>query len=93
MHTHSAEEVAFIYSGTAELVVGRGRAIVTRGGLALIPAMAPHDVYNVGEETVTMVNFFPTAVFVTTFEERLSPIGAWSFVIGAPQELTPEHVT
>lgn len=40
-----------------------------------------------------MVNFFPSAVFVTTFEERLSPIGAWSFVIGAPQELTPEHLT
>jgi quercetin dioxygenase-like cupin family protein len=87
MHTHTAEEIAFIHTGTAELVIGGERRRVGRGGMALIPARVPHDVYSVGEETLTMVNFFPSAIFLTTFEDEVAPIGVRTLLAGAPQEL------
>jgi quercetin dioxygenase-like cupin family protein len=40
-HTHSAEEVAFVYAGTAELVVGAESVRLSAGELAVVPALAP----------------------------------------------------
>jgi quercetin dioxygenase-like cupin family protein len=82
-HTHSAEEVLMILAGEAEAELAGERAGLARGGLALVPAMAPHDVRNVGSETLKVVGFFSSAAVVTEFEEPLAPAGEQLIVIGA----------
>jgi quercetin dioxygenase-like cupin family protein len=86
MHTHSAEEIAYIVAGSAEVEIGDERASASEGGLTLIPAMAPHDVHNVGSTTLKVIGFFPSAAVVTTFGGILSPLGTSTIVIGAPHE-------
>ena len=83
-HAHSADEVVLILEGEAEAVVGEERARLSAGDMALIPARVPHDVYNVGEVTLRVVGFFPSAAVVTTFGEPLAPMNAKVLVMGAP---------
>ena len=74
-HTDSAEEVLYIVAGTAEAEVGDERGLVHAGDLAVIPAMVPHGVRNVGEATLKVVGFFSEAAIYSEFEEPLQPIG------------------
>ena len=57
-HTDSPEEFLYIVQGTAEAEVGDERAIVRAGDLAVVPAMVPHGLRNVGDETVKVIGFF-----------------------------------
>ena len=57
-HTDSAEEILYIVSGTADAEVGDERGRVSAGDLAVIPAMVPHGLVNVGEDTLRVVGFF-----------------------------------
>jgi quercetin dioxygenase-like cupin family protein len=82
-HAHSAEEILVILAGEAEAEVRGERAELVTGGLALVPAMAAHDVRNVGSKTLRVVGFFSSAAVVTEFEEPLSPSGEQLIVIGA----------
>ena len=84
-HKHSAEEILLILEGDAEAEVGNERGRASRGGLILVPAMAPHDVRNVGSGTLRVVGFFSSAAVVTEIEERLEPMGTTMLVIGASQ--------
>ena len=83
-HAHSAEEVVLILQGEAEAVVGEERGRLSAGGMVVIPARVPHDVRNVGEDTLRVVGFFPSAAVVTTFEEVLAPMNLKVMVMGAP---------
>ncbi len=83
-HTHSAEEVVLILEGEAEAVVGQERGRLSEGGMVVIPAGVPHDVYNVGEVTLRVVGFFPSAAVVTIFDEPLAPMNLKVMVMGAP---------
>ena len=74
-HTDSAEEILYIVAGTAEAEVGDERGVVHAGDLAVIPAMAPHGVRNVGDETLKVVGFFSSAVIYSEFDEPLQPVG------------------
>jgi mannose-6-phosphate isomerase-like protein (cupin superfamily) len=85
MHTHSAEETHLILEGTAEIVVEDERERVEQGGVALAPAMALHDVYNVGSGTLRAISFFPSAAVVTTADIPVAPVGRRVFVT-APDE-------
>lgn len=89
-HTHSAEEVVLVLQGEAEAVVGEERKLISVGDLALIPARVPHDLYNVGEVTLRVVGFFPSAAVVTIFDEPLAPMNAKVLVMGAPPPDTEE---
>lgn len=82
MHTDSAEEVVVILSGRAEAIVGDQRGELTAGGLGLVPALVPHDVRNVGEETVRVVGFFSSGTVVSVFDDPLMPMG--KRVVGTP---------
>lgn len=82
MHTDSAEEVVVILSGTAEAIVGDERGVLTEGGLGLVPALVPHDVRNVGEDTVRVVGFFSSSTVVSVFDDPLLPAG--TRVVGTP---------
>ncbi len=82
MHTDSAEEIVLVLSGRAEAIVGDERGELTAGGLGLVPALVPHDVRNVGDETVRVVGFFSSGIVVSVFDDPLMPLG--KRVVGTP---------
>jgi quercetin dioxygenase-like cupin family protein len=82
MHTDSAEEIVLVLSGTVEATVGDERGELTAGGLGLVPALVPHDVRNIGEETVRVVGFFSSGTVVSVFDDPLMPVG--KRVVGTP---------
>lgn len=82
MHTDSAEEVVVVLSGRAEAIVGDERGELTAGGLGLVPALVPHDVRNIGDETVRVVGFFSSSTVVSVFDDPFLP-GDVS-VVGTP---------
>lgn len=83
-HTDSAEEVLFVVAGEAEAEVGDERGHLTTGDLAVIPAMVPHGLVNVGKETVKVVGFFSQSEVISTFKEPVQPFGAAVLNQGAP---------
>src|SRR4051812_43568104 len=83
-HTDSAEEVLYIVTGEGEARVGDERGRVKAGDLAVIPAMAPHGIANVGDEVLRVVGFFSESEIVSTFEEPLQPLGRASLKMGEP---------
>ena len=72
-HTDSAEEIVVILSGTVEASLGDETGRLTAGQAALIPAMVPHGIRNVGDETARCVGFFAAATVDSTFDQTLLP--------------------
>lgn len=91
MHTDSAEEIVLILSGRAEAIVGDERGELSAGGLGLVPALVPHDVRNIGEETVRVVGFFSSGTVVSVFDDPLMPTG--KRVVGTPLPEESELLT
>ena len=83
-HTDSAEEILYVVAGDAEAQVGDERGRLTAGELAVIPAMVPHGLVNVGSETVKVVGFFSESEIISTFNESVQPFGAALLNQGAP---------
>lgn len=74
-HQDSAEEILYIVSGRGEAEVGDERGIVEAGDLAVVPAMAPHGIRNVGDEPLKVVGFFSEADVTSVFEDSMQPFG------------------
>jgi quercetin dioxygenase-like cupin family protein len=91
MHTDSAEEIVLILSGKAEAIVGDERGELTVGGLGLVPALLPHDVRNIGDETVRVVGFFSSSTVVSVFDDPFTPFG--KSVVGTPLPQESEVAT
>jgi quercetin dioxygenase-like cupin family protein len=83
-HTDSAEEILYVVAGEAEAEVGDERGRLAAGDLAVIPAMVPHGLLNVGNETVKVVGFFSESEIISTFKEPVQPFGAAVINQGAP---------
>jgi quercetin dioxygenase-like cupin family protein len=83
-HTDSAEEILYIVQGEAEAQVGDETGRVSAGDLAVIPAMVPHGVRNVGDTRLKVVGFFSESKIVSTFAEAIQPAGAAVLEQGAP---------
>lgn len=81
-HTDSAEEILLILSGTVEARLAGERGQLTAGQAALVPAMVPHGVRNVGDETARCVGFFSAAVVESTFDQPMMPFGQQ--MVGTP---------
>jgi quercetin dioxygenase-like cupin family protein len=81
-HTDSAEEILLILSGTVEASLGDETGLLSAGQTALIPAMAPHGVRNVGAETAKCVGFFSAPTVESTFDQPMMPFG--EHVVGTP---------
>jgi quercetin dioxygenase-like cupin family protein len=92
-HTDSAEEVLYVVAGDAEAQVGTERGRLTAGDLAVIPAMVPHGVVNVGTETVKVVGFFSESEIISTFSEPVQPFGVAVLNQGAPPPAPSESTT
>lgn len=89
-HTDSAEEILLILGGTAEVSLGDERGRLSEGEMALVPAMVPHGLRNVGDETVRVVGFFSSNVVMSTFDQPMMPFG--QRVVGTPPVLEEEQV-
>jgi quercetin dioxygenase-like cupin family protein len=74
-HTDSAEETLVILEGEAEATVGDEQGRVSAGDMTVVPAMAPHALRNVGDETVRVVGFFSSNVVASVFDRPLMPFG------------------
>jgi quercetin dioxygenase-like cupin family protein len=84
-HTDSAEETLYVVSGEAEAEIGDESGRIAAGDLAVIPAMVPHGLVNIGDQTVKVVGFFSESEVLSTFDEPIQPIGATVVNQGAPQ--------
>ena len=89
-HTDSAEEILLILEGEAEISLGDEQGRISAVEMALVPAMVPHGMRNVGEETVRVVGFFSSNVVVSTFDQPMMPFG--QRVVGTPPVLEEEQV-
>jgi quercetin dioxygenase-like cupin family protein len=89
-HTDSAEEILLILEGEAEATVGDEQGRVAAGEMAVVPAMVPHALRNVGDETVRVVGFFSSNVVASTFDRPMMPFG--QRVVGTPPVLEEEEV-
>ncbi len=74
-HTDSAEEILLILEGEAEVSVGDEQGRLSAGEMAVVPAMVPHGLRNVGEETVRVVGFFSSSTVMSTFDQPIAPMG------------------
>lgn len=54
------------------------------GEIALVPAMAPHSLRNVGSTTARVLGFFSSSTNIATFTEPMGPGGPQVIAIGAP---------
>ena len=89
-HTDSAEEILLILQGEAEVSLGEKQGRLSAGEMALVPAMVPHGMRNVGDETVRVAGFFSSNVVVSTFDQPMMPFG--QRVVGTPPVLEEEEV-
>jgi quercetin dioxygenase-like cupin family protein len=81
-HTDSAEELLVVLEGEVDAVVGGERRRVRAGGMALVPAMVPHDVICAGEVPAKVTGVFPSNTIVSVFEGGFAPAG--TRVVGTP---------
>jgi quercetin dioxygenase-like cupin family protein len=82
MHTDSAEELLVVLEGEVDAVVGDERSRIGAGGLALVPAMVPHDVICTGDKPAKVAGVFSSNTLVAVFESGFGPEGVR--VVGTP---------
>lgn len=81
-HTDSAEEIILVLEGKAEATLDHEKGQLTKGEMALIPTMVPHNVRNIGSETLKVIGIFSSPHVESTFVETLMPIN--QKVVGTP---------
>jgi quercetin dioxygenase-like cupin family protein len=89
-HSDSAEEVLHVLEGEAEAEIGDERGLLHAGQLAIVPAMAPHSLRNVGDRTLRVLGTFSSSTLVATFEEPMAPGGPQVMVAGGPVPIAAE---
>jgi hypothetical protein len=67
--------------------VGDETGELRSGEIALVPAMAPHSLRNVGDTTARVLGFFSSSTNIATFTEPMGPGGPQVVAIGAPVPL------
>jgi quercetin dioxygenase-like cupin family protein len=89
-HTDSAEEILLILEGEVEVSLGDEQGRLSAGEMALVPAMVPHGIRNVGDERVQIAGFFSNNVIVSTFDQPMMPFG--QRVVGTPPVRAEDEV-
>lgn len=79
-HTDSAEEILLILEGQGEATIGDEQAPVQTGTLAVVPALVPHSVKNIGEETLRVVGFFSSSTVLSVFADPMEPFATRYFM-------------
>ena len=83
-HCDSAEELLYAVEGVVEASVGGETGELRAGEVALVPAMAPHSMRNLGDTTARVFGFFSASTNIATFTEPMGPGGPQVFAVGAP---------
>jgi quercetin dioxygenase-like cupin family protein len=86
-HTDSAEEIVLLLTGTVEATLGEETGLLIANQAVLIPAMVPHGIRNVGDETARCVGFFAAAEVISTFDQPMMPLR--KRVVGTPPVAAP----
>ena len=81
-HRDSAEEVLVVLAGEIEAVIGKDRALLAAGGLAVVPAMVSHEAVNVGVGPARVAGIFSASTIVSIFEDAFAQTGGR--VVGSP---------
>jgi quercetin dioxygenase-like cupin family protein len=74
-HIDTAEEMLVVFEGEVEATVGSVASRLPAGGVAVVPAMEPHDVRNVGPTTARVAGIFSANAMVAIFDEPFSVMG------------------
>jgi quercetin dioxygenase-like cupin family protein len=74
-HTDSAEETVVVLSGEAAVSVEGSELELGSGGIAVIPADAPHEVRNTGTGDLRFAAVYAADQVVTTYEAEVQPDG------------------
>src|SRR5215210_5007373 len=88
-HTDSAEEILLVLSGEVEVPLGDEQGRLSAGEMALVPAMVPHSLRNVGDGRVRVAGFFSSNVIVSTFDQPMTPFG--QRIVGTPPVLAEDE--
>jgi quercetin dioxygenase-like cupin family protein len=83
-HVDSAEELLLVLQGVAEASIGDETGRLETHQVAVVPAMAPHGLRNVGDETLRVFGTFSASTVIATFEEPMGPDRLQVFAIGGP---------
>jgi quercetin dioxygenase-like cupin family protein len=86
-HRDSAEEILVVLEGAVEAFVDGEEAVLSKGQLAVVPAMAPHGFCNTSNRRARVLGFFGGSTNVATFTEPQEPDGWQVAVVGAPAPL------
>ena len=81
-HTDSAEEVLIVLEGEIEASIDGERGRIGAGGLAVVPAKAPHGARNVGDGLARVAGVFPSNTIVAIFDDEFE--GIRTRVVGTP---------
>jgi quercetin dioxygenase-like cupin family protein len=74
-HTDSAEELLLVLEGEVEAEVGGETGKLTKGEIALVPKMIPHNMKNSGSKRARILGIFGGANhIVATFENTWLPV-------------------
>jgi len=73
-HLH-ADEILFVHKGTAEVMLGEQKAIVSEGGTIYIPRNVRIALKNPGPATLTIVFLFPKPGFEEYLRDTSAPEG------------------
>ena len=74
-HRDSPEELLFVVEGDVEFTVGTERGNAGPGVIAIVPAMAPHSIRNIGDKPARILGVFPAPAVEATFAETVQPLG------------------
>ena len=86
-HVDSAEEILLVLEGEIEAFCGDESGRFGKDELAIVPAMVPHSLRNVGDGPARVFGFFSSSTVVSTFDDPL-PNGERVNVIGQPTTLS-----
>lgn len=86
-HSDSAEEVLVVLEGEVEATVGGERRRLSAGGIAVVPAMAPHGARNIGDGIARVAGVFPSNTIVAVFDDEFEGIGTRVVGTAPPAEL------
>lgn len=75
-HSDSSEEILFVISGNASVVIENESYEVSEGELVVIPASKSHFIMNTGVAAAKFLGFFPSNENRSTFTEDVSPVGS-----------------
>jgi hypothetical protein len=56
-------------------------------GVAVAPPLAPHNLYNIGDETLRVIGFFPSGAVVARHDDRIEPLGTTDIVVPNPDDV------